>query len=179
MLLDTVRGASSSNGAPARLLDTLMDESSALPQSDGSGPQFSLKRMYVKDLSFESPASPQLFSSDWRPDLHLEVGVAHNRADESLYEVVLQLTVTAKQEDKTVLLIEVQQAGLFEVNGVDEKTMPQVLYVVCPTILFPYARETVDTLALKGSVPPLLLAPIDFQAVHNKQQESQQSSAVN
>jgi len=151
-----------------------MDETPVPPQPGDADRQFSLKRMYVKDLSFESPDSPQLFSTDWRPDIRLEVGVAYNQVDKSLYEVVLQLTVTAKQEDKTVLLIEVQQAGLFEVNGVDEQTMPQVLYVVCPTILFPYARETVDTLALKGSVPPLLLAPIDFQAVHSKQQETKQ-----
>ena len=154
-----------------------MDETPAPSQAGDAARQFSLKRIYVKDLSFESPASPQLFSSDWQPDIRLEIGVTDNRIDESLYEVVIQLTITAEQDGKTILLIEVQQAGLFEVNGVDEQTMPQVLYVVCPTILFPYARETVDTLALKGSVPPLLLAPVDFQAVHRKQQEAQQPPA--
>jgi len=154
-----------------------MDETPAPSQAGDAARQFSIKRIYVKDLSFESPASPQLFSSDWRPDIRLEIGVTDNRIDESLYEVVIQLTITAEQDGKTILLIEVQQAGLFEVNGVDEQTIPQVLYVVCPTILFPYARETVDMLALKGSVPPLLLAPVDFQAVHRKQQEAQQSPA--
>ena len=156
-----------------------MDETPASPQAGEATRQFSLKRIYVKDISFESPASPQLFSSDWRPDIRLEVGVTNSQVDESLYEVVVQLTITAEQDGKTILVIEVQQGGLFQVNGVDEQTMPQVLNVVCPTILFPYARETVDTLALKGSVPPLLLAPLDFQGIFQKQQEARQTPAGN
>lgn len=174
-LIDVV----ASEDDPVTLLDTLMDETPTPSQSGDAARQFSLKRIYVKDISFESPASPQLFSSDWRPDIRLEVGVTNSQVDESLYEVVVQLTITAEQDGKTILLIEVQQGGLFQVNGVEEQTMPQVLNVVCPTILFPYARETVDTLALKGSVPPLLLAPLDFQGIYAKQQEAQQSPAVN
>lgn len=150
-----------------------MSESQPAPQALGDGPaaeerRFAIQRIYLKDLSFESPSSPDLFSSEWRPQIRVEIGTKYTEVADSVYEVVVQLTITAKQENKTAILIELQQAGLFEISGIEEPLMPHVLRVTCPTVLFPYARETVDALALKGSVPPLLLAPIDFQALFHQ-----------
>jgi len=153
-----------------------MSESQPAPQSLGAGPaaerKFVIQRIYLKDLSFESPASPEIFSANWRPQIRLEIGTKDTEVADSIYEVVIQLTMTATQADKTAVLIELQQAGLFEISGIEERLMPQVLRVTCPTVLFPYARETVDTLALKGSVPPLLLAPIDFQALYQQLEDA-------
>ena len=161
-----------------------MSESQPAPQSLGGGPaagerRFEIQRIYLKDLSFESPASPDLFSSEWRPQIRVEIGTKDTEVADSIYEVVIQLTITAKHGNKTAILIELQQAGLFQISGIEEPLMPHVLRVTCPTVLFPYARETVDALALKGSVPPLLLAPIDFQALYQQVEEArrQQSAA--
>jgi preprotein translocase subunit SecB len=160
-----------------------MSDSQPAPQSLGDGPaaerKFVIQRIYLKDLSFESPASPDLFSAEWRPQFRVEIGTKDTEVADSIYEVVIQLTITAMQADKKALLIEVQQAGLFRISGIEEPLMPHVLRVTCPTVLFPYARETVDTLALKGSVPPLLLAPIDFQALYHQVEEARKEPAAN
>lgn len=153
-----------------------MSESQPAPQSLGAGPaaerRFVIQRIYLKDLSFESPASPEIFSAQWRPQIRVEIGTKDTEVEDSLYEVIVQLTITATQAEKTAVLIELQQAGLFQISGIEEPLMPQILRVTCPTVLFPYARETVDTLALKGSVPPLLLAPIDFQALYQQVEQA-------
>ena len=157
-----------------------MSESQAAPQTldgtNGEERRFVIQRIYLKDLSFESPASPELFSSEWRPQIRVEIGTKDTEVADSVYEVVIQLTITAKHENKTAVLIELQQAGLFQISGIEEPLMPHVLRVTCPTVLFPYARETVDALALKGSVPPLLLAPIDFQALYHQVEAARQQS---
>ena len=153
-----------------------MSMSQPAPQSLGDGPaaepRFVIQRIYLKDLSFESPASPDVFSAEWRPRIRVEIGVKHTEVEDSVYEVVVQLTITATIEEQTAILVELQQAGLFQISGIEEPLMPQVLRVTCATVLFPYARETVDALALKGSVPPLLLAPIDFQALYQQMEEA-------
>src|SRR5262249_47936108 len=130
--------------------------------SPNTQPQFALQRIYLKDVSFESPASPLVFTQPWQPQARIEVGTQATRLSDDRYEIVITLTLTAEQDSKTVLLIEIQQAGLFLIAGIDESALPQVLHVTCPTMLFPYLRETIDSLSLKGSFPPVLLAPIDF-----------------
>jgi preprotein translocase subunit SecB len=135
-------------------------------QPQAAAPQFALQRIYLKDVSFESPASPLVFTQPWQPQARIEVETRATRLADDRYEVVIFLTLTAQQDNRTVLLIEIQQAGLFLITGIDENTILQVLHVTCPTMLFPYLRETVDSLSLKGSFPPVLLAPIDFAALH-------------
>ncbi|MDA1314620.1 MAG: protein-export chaperone SecB [Acidobacteria bacterium] len=154
-----------------------MSETQSAPQPGDAARRFVLQRIYLKDLSFESPASPQLFSADWQPQVRLEIGTRSTEVADSIYEVIIQITITAEQEGKTAFLIEVQQAGLFHITGIEERLMPQVLQVTCPTVLFPYVRETVDTMALKGSIPPLLLAPIDFEALRRQMEEVRQQES--
>lgn len=128
-------------------------------------PNFSIARIYTKDLSLESPKSPKVFESNWQPKLGLDVDVQHSVLNEGLFEVVLKLAVTVTTEDQTAFLIEVQQAGIFAIAGFDDATRDQILGAMCPNILFPYARETIDMLAVKASFPAPMLAPINFDAM--------------
>ena len=128
-------------------------------------PNFSIARIYTKDLSLESPKSPKIFESNWQPKLGLDVDVQHSVLNEGLFEVVLKLAVTVTTEDQTAFLIEVQQAGIFAIAGFDDATRDQILGAMCPNILFPYARETIDMLADKASFPATMLAPINFDAM--------------
>ena len=146
----------------------LMSDVSGTTEPQASGRQLALQRIYLKDVSFESPASPQVFSRPWQPQVRIEVSTQATSLPDERYEVAITLTLTAQQEQRTVLLIELQQAGLFWITGLDGGSLAHVLHVTCPTILFPYVRETLDSLALRGSFPPLLLAPIDFGALHRQ-----------
>ena len=128
-------------------------------------PNFSIARIYTKDLSLESPKSPKIFESNWQPKLGLDVDVQHSVLNEGLFDVVLKLAVTVTTEDQTAFLIEVQQAGIFAIAGFDDATRDQILGAMCPNILFPYARETIDMLAVKASFPAPMLAPINFDAM--------------
>ncbi len=141
-------------------------------------PIFNVHNIYLKDLSFEAPHSPQVFQEDWRPkidfDLQMEPHVLSDA--ESLYEVVLNVTVTAKlgeeKTEKTAFLIEVKQAGIFTVKNFSEEQQKQILATACPTVLFPYVREAVSNLATRGGFPQLILPPLNFDALYierNKQ----------
>ena len=137
----------------------------------GEGPsaEFSLQRIYLKDLSFESPRSPNLFREQYRPKVNLELNSRHSLVDENTYEVVLNLTVTARNEqDETLFMTEVQQAGVFVITGMKEEALKQALGSYCPSLLFPYARETIDNVVTKGSLPALMLAPVNFDAIYAK-----------
>ncbi|HET8707850.1 MAG TPA: protein-export chaperone SecB [Pseudomonadales bacterium] len=127
--------------------------------------QFSIARIYVKDLSYEAPNAPQSFAVEWKPDLNLEMNSQSRLVDQNLWEVVLQLTVTVKNAGQTAFIVEVQQAGLFVVQGIENEQLRHLLGAFCPNILFPYARETVSDLVTRGSFPQLLLAPVNFDAL--------------
>lgn len=139
--------------------------------------QFALQRIYVKDVSFETPQGHEVFRQAWKPRVNLEMNTRHNKIDEQNYEVVLTLSVTATQEDKTAFLAEVQQAGIFFMTGIPETQMRQVLGTVCPNVLFPYAREAIDSLAVRGSFPPLMLAPVNFDALFAQAMKQAQEKA--
>lgn len=128
--------------------------------------QFALQRIYVKDLSFESPKAPAVFQTQWNPQVNLDLNTRHNKLQDDIYEVVLSLsaTVTNGAEDVT-FIAEVQQAGIFAISGLDENSMRHTLGAFCPNILFPYAREAIDNLVSRGSFPPLMLAPVNFDAL--------------
>lgn len=130
--------------------------------------QFALQRIYIKDLSFETPQGHEVFRQAWKPRVNLEMNTRHNRIDDQIFEVVLTLSVTAALEEKTAFLAEVQQAGVFFMSGMPEAQQRQVLGTVCPNILFPYAREAVDNLVVRGSFPPLMLAPVNFDALYTQ-----------
>ena len=147
-------------------------------------PQFSLERIYIKDLSFEAPQGVEAFTRQWEPKVNQEVNTKTRKVADDRYEVVLTVTVSVKHEDTTIYLIEVQQAGLFVIKGLEQEKLPQLLNTQCPHLLFPYVREAVDSIALKGGFPALNLPPINFDALfmHAVQQakakaEQQESAA--
>ena len=129
--------------------------------------QFSLQRIYVKDLSFESPKAPSVFQSQWNPQVNLDLNTRHSELQEGVHEVVLSLSATVTNgDDEVTFIAEVQQAGIFAINGLDEASMRHTLGAFCPNILFPYAREAIDNLVLRGSFPPLMLSPVNFDALY-------------
>ncbi len=132
---------------------------------------FEIQKLYLKDVSFESPNSPAMFQTQWSPDTNLQVGAQHTKLGDNVYEVVLSLTATVKVEEKNAFLIEIQQAGIFTVAGFEEEAMGHLLGAYCPNILFPYAREAISDLTSKGGFPPLLLAPINFDAIYAQNQQ--------
>lgn len=140
--------------------------------------QFALQRIYIRDLSFEMPEGPDMFKLKWQPQMNLDINTRHNALDDDNHEVVLTLTLTAKLDDKTAYLVEVQQAGIFLAKGLGDQ-LPQVLGALCPSILFPYAREAIDTAVTKASFPAVMLAPINFDAFYARalEQAKEQGNA--
>jgi preprotein translocase subunit SecB len=142
------------------------------PQAAAGGePQFGILRIYLKDVSFETPNSPAVFTQDFNPDVNLQLQTSVDELEDDLYEVVLNLTVTSKQGEKTGFLVEVQQAGVFQVKGFDNSQKGHMLGAYCPNTLYPFAREAVADLVAKGGFPQLVLAPINFDALHAQKRE--------
>jgi preprotein translocase subunit SecB len=126
-----------------------------------------LERIYLKDASFESPRSPQVFGEQWRPEIQVDLNTKASHIDEQRHEVVLRMTIEAStKEAGTGFIVEVQQAGVFVVEGANPDQLRHVLGVACPTTLFPYVRESVDSLVVKGGFPPLNVAPVNFEMVY-------------
>lgn len=139
--------------------------------------QFSLQRIYVKDLSFETPHAPHTFMANWQPDVSIELSTQASRLEDGKnYEVVLSLTVTAKNDNATAFLVEVKQAGIFLIEGVPDAQLAGLLGAYCPNVLFPYARETISDVVARGSFPQLLLAPVNFDAAFAEAQRKRQAS---
>ncbi|MCG8414777.1 MAG: protein-export chaperone SecB [Pseudomonadales bacterium] len=144
-----------------------------------TGPQFGLQRIYLKDSSFESPRAPQIFQSQWQPKVNFDIKMRNAKVAEDVYEAVISLTAEAIVEEETGFLVEVHQAGVFTVKDFPEAELEQILATVCPNILFPYARESIDALVTKGGFPALMLSPLNFDALYRqkKQQEAEQAAA--
>ncbi|MEA3278165.1 MAG: protein-export chaperone SecB [Pseudomonadota bacterium] len=140
-------------------------------QQQQSERQFALQRVYTKDVSFESPNAPDVFRQEWQPQHELNLNTQVNKLGEGGYEVVLSVTVTTKVGDKTACIVEVQQAGIFGVNGFPEPELGPLLGAYCPNLLFPYAREVVSDLVSKGSFPQLVLQPVNFDALYAQHQQ--------
>lgn len=138
--------------------------------TESSAMQIGLARLYVKDISFESPRAPEIFRAAWRPEIKLDVAIHTRRAQENLFEVTLSLTIEAKEGEEVGFIVEVEQAGLFEVRGAQATDLDRILQVFCAGTLFPYARQVVDQQLLQGGFPPLMLAPINFEALFQQQQ---------
>lgn len=147
-----------------------MAENEATNQEQ-QAPQFAIQRVYIKDSSFEAPNSPQVFTKQWQPEVNLDLNSATNQLDEGVFEVILTVTVTAKNAEETAFLAEVQQAGIFTIAGLGEAELHHTLGAFCPGILFPYAREAIDNLVNKGSFPSLMLSPVNFDALYAQQMQ--------
>lgn len=145
--------------------------------SDQQEQQFGIQRVYVKDISFESPQVPALFGKGWNPQAQQEISTSTQPLGDDRYEVTLKVTITGKMEAQPVFVVEVVQAGIFLAKGLQEDQLGHLLGSHCPSILFPYAREAIDSLMNRGTLPPLLLPPINFDAVY-QQALTQQAGAT-
>jgi len=136
--------------------------------------QFAIQKIYLKDVSFESPNSPQAFTDgDWKPQINVQINSNNRLIAQDTYEVVLDITVTAKQKENTAFLVEVKQAGIFTIAGFQQENLGGMLGAFCPETLFPFAREAVAELITKGGFPQLYLAPVNFNALYAQQLQQQ------
>ncbi len=141
--------------------------------SDTQG-QFGIQNVYVKDISFETPNSPNIFLEQNQPQTELDMSSTINKLSEEAYEVVLNITATVKTGEKTAYLVEVHQAGIFTLKDFTNDKLSYMLHSYCPTILFPFARETISNLVARGGFQPLWLSPLNFEAIYAQQLKQQQ-----
>jgi preprotein translocase subunit SecB len=152
-------------------------------QNNANAPQgkFNIHRIYIKDISFEAPNSPKIFNDNWQPKNSMDLNTNAQKLADNLYEVVLSITVTVKNNEQTAFLVEVHQAGVFQIEGFDDEHLQGVLGSFCPSIIFPYAREAVSDIVTRGGFPQMLLAPINFDVLYQqhlqKQAEAKQEAA--
>ncbi|OGA27461.1 MAG: protein-export chaperone SecB [Betaproteobacteria bacterium RIFCSPLOWO2_02_FULL_65_24] len=146
--------------------------------SDEQQPIFSIEKIYVKDLSVEVPNAPQVFLQAESPKVEVQLGQNVQTVADGLFEVSLMVTVTAKLEEKTIFLAEVQQAGIFQIRNVAQSDLEPVLGMVCPNVLFPYARETISDVINRAGFPPVLLAPVNFEALYQQRVAEQQGPKI-
>lgn len=144
--------------------------------AEDNSPQFSLQRIYVRDLSFEAPKSPQIFRQTWEPSVALDLNTKQKSLEGDFHEVVLTLSVTVKNGDEVAFIAEVQQAGIFLIANLDAPSMSHTLGAFCPNILFPYAREALDSLVTRGSFPALMLSPVNFDALYAQEMQRMQEA---
>ena len=148
-----------------------------MAENEQVAPQFGVQRLYIKDASFEAPMGLEAFQKKWQPKTNVELNTKSGKVGDDNYEVVLTVTVTAKLEEDTALLIEVQQAGLFLVKGIEDEGLRQALGIMAPNLLFPYLREAIDGMAIKGGFPAIGLQPVNFEALYRQaaQQAAEQA----
>ncbi|MBR0566344.1 protein-export chaperone SecB [Azoarcus sp. L1K30] len=140
--------------------------------TENAQPVFSIEKIYVKDLSLEVPNAPQIFLERENPQINVQLRTDGNAVDDGLFEVVLTVTVSAKLgEDRSVFLVEVAQAGVFQIRNVPEGDLEPVMMIGCPNILFPYAREAVSDAITRAGFQPVLLAPVNFEALYQARQQ--------
>lgn len=143
-------------------------------------PLFNIEKLYVKDLSLEVPNAPAVFLERAQPEVSVEISTSASGVDEGFFEVTLSATVTAKIEgDKTLFLVEVAQAGIFQLRNIPQDEMEPVLMIGCPNILFPYAREAISDAVTRAGFQPVLLNPVNFEAMYHarRQQQGQESAS--
>ena len=156
----------------------MADTNEATEHPEAKAPQLSLQRVFLKDLSFESPRSPMIFQEEWPPEVGMDLNTRSRQVGESVYEVVLDITLNVKNADEPAYLVQVQQGGLFVISGLDDQQLHHALGTFCPETLFPYARENVDAIIVKGSFPAVMLAPINFDALYVESLQKQQAEAA-
>lgn len=146
-------------------------------QAQQDQPQFMIHKVYLKDLSFESPASPVIFTEQVQPAMELHFQNTTAELGNNNYEVVLTTTVTVKSGDRTLYLIEAKQAGIFGITGVPPEQLPPILAAACPNVLLPFAREAISDIVTKGGFPQLLIAPVNFEMLYLQEMQRRQQQA--
>lgn len=148
------------------------------PNAEQPTRQIAFQRIYLKDASFEAPNAPQIFREEWRPDNDINLGTTVKQLDSETFEVVLSVTLTCKIGNQTAFLVEVQQAGVFGFHGFNQQELGPLLGAYCPNTLFPYAREVISDLVMKGSFPGMVLQPINFDAIFMQRQQELAAKAA-
>ena len=139
---------------------------------ENTQPVFSIEKLYVKDLSVEVPGAPQIFLERENPQINVQLSTAGRAIEEGLYEITLTVTVDAKiSEERTLFMIEIAQAGIFQIRNVPEENLEPLLFVACPSLLYPYAREVVTSASLRAGFQPVILAPVNFEALYAQQKQ--------
>lgn len=154
------------------------DQNQAATQEQQQEAVFGIEKVYVKDLSLEIPNAPQIFLQRETPQVGIELSNSAKMLEDGLFDVTITVTVTSKIEDKTVFLVEVSQAGIFQARNIPQENLEGLLAVTCPNILFPYAREAVSDLVVRAGFPPVLLNPINFEALYHQQKQQQQAAGA-
>jgi preprotein translocase subunit SecB len=139
-------------------------------------PVFTIEKIYVKDASIETPNSPQTFLEPTQPQVEVQLQTAATRVNETLFEAIVTITVTAKSAERTLFLVETAQAGIFRIAGIPDGDLAPVLGIACPNILFPYARETLADLIGRAGFPPIHLAPVNFEAMYAARAQAAQGA---
>lgn len=150
-------------------------EQSATPPQQ----QFEIQKVYLKDVSLEVPNSPSIFTEQWKPEINLQINTSSSQIAENIYNVTLTLTVTAKLGEKTAYLVEIQQSGIFTIKGFPNDHLGAMLGAFCPNILFPFGREAIASLVQKSGFPPLVLNPVNFDALYLQQLEAKKKAQQN
>lgn len=145
--------------------------------SDAQQAVFNIEKLFVKDLSVEVPGAPAIFLEREAPQMDVNMSSESQALGEDMYQSSITVTVSAKVGDKTMFLVECTQAGIFRIQNVPQDQMPMVLGIGCPNIVFPYLRETVSDVVIRAGFPPLLLNPVNFEALFVQQQQAQQAAA--
>lgn len=141
------------------------ENQAATQESEAPQAGFALDRIYLKDVSFESPNAPEIFTKQWAPEVKMDLNTKNKQLNEELFEITVCVTLTATVEGMTAYIAEVEQAGIFKVQGMQGMQLAQALSSYCPNILFPYLRESLDTIIVKGSFAPAMMAPVNFDAI--------------
>ncbi|PPD11488.1 MULTISPECIES: protein-export chaperone SecB [Methylophilus] len=142
-----------------------------------AAPIFSIEKLYVHDASIEVPNAPAIFTERTTPQINVELGNSAQQIEDGIFNVSIKVTVTAKIEDKTAFLVEVNQSGIFAIRNVPQENMEPILAVACPNILFPYAREAISDMVTRAGFMPVLLNPINFEALYLQQQQQAAQAA--
>ncbi len=145
------------------MTDNLTDGAAAA--APAAGPELNLQNVYVKDASFEAPSGPNLAVAEWNPQFGMSMNTTANMVGPDAHEVVLTITLEAKIADKVAYLVEVKQAGLFIARGYLEADLRRIIGAYVPSVIFPYARQTISDLIMKGGFPPFLLPPVNFDVM--------------
>jgi len=148
-------------------------------QNTAGNPTFEIQRIYVKDLSFEAPNTPHTFMEEWKPEVSLNLETKSTKIQDNVHEVILSITATVTAGKKSAFLIEVQQAGVFSIAGFPSDQLHHMLGSFCPNILFPYAREAVSDVVVRGGFPQLILAPVNFDALYSQHMEQKDKEKNN
>ena len=154
----------------------MAENQAASNTTETAQPVFGIEKIYIKDMSLEVPNAPEVFLQREAPQIGVELSNAAKKLEDGLFEVTLTVTVTSKIEDKTVFLVEVAQSGIFQVRNISDESIEPIIAITCPNILFPYAREAVSDIVTRAGFQPVLLSPINFEALYAQQKEQPENA---